>query len=181
MLYPCNRYLRYYVSCCLHQNLLRYAYRHPEAVLSLAQVIYCNHRLEETKIFRTDNFKDVYSICMAYCIHKSWMLIKNTSTKYKCVSLSYIQFSLSLLISGNIYISQPNYQFYLQSRFRSLLTSDGFGVAISTAVIRLHDKQRMFRKVNPGRGGLSCLQAGTWSTPALCDVIISRTNKTDMD
>ena len=35
----------------------------------------------------------------------------------------------------------------------------------------------MYIKVNPGRGGLSCLQAGTWSTPALCDVIICRTNK----
>ncbi len=172
MLYPCNRYLRYCVSRCFYQNLLRCAYRHPEAVLSLAQVIYCNHRLEGTKIFRTDNFKDVYSICMAYCIHKSWMLIKNTSTKYKCVSLSYIQFSLSLLkcvslsyiqfslsllISGNIYISQPNYQFYLQSRFRSLLTSDGFGVAISTAVMKLHDKQRMYIKSKSRQGGLSCL------------------------
>ena len=134
MLYPCNRYLRYCVSRCLHQNLLRYAYRHPEAVLSLVPVIYRNDSLKGTRIFRTDNFKDVYSICMTYCIHKSWMLIKNTSTKYKCVSLSYIQFSMSLLISGNIYISQPNYQFYLQSRFRSLLTSDGFGWAIGTAV-----------------------------------------------
>ena len=157
MLYPCNRYLRYCVSRCLHQNLLRYAYRPPEAVLSLAQMIYCNDRLEETRFFWTDNFEDVYSICMTYCIHKSWMLIKNTSTKYKCVSLSYIQFSLSLLISGNIYISQPNYQFYLQSRFRSLLTSDGFGVAISTAVMKLHDKQRMYIKSKSRQGGLSCL------------------------
>ena len=105
MLYPCNRYLRYCVSHCSYQNLLRYAYRRPEAVLLLVPVIYCNDRLKGTKIFKSDNFKDVYSICMTYGIRKNWMLIRNTSTKYKCVSLINIQFSLSFLISGNIYVS----------------------------------------------------------------------------
>ena len=32
-------------------------------------------------------------------------------------------------------------------------------------------------RIEPRQGGLSCLQAGTWSTPALCDVIICITNK----
>ena len=180
MLYPCNRYLHYDVSRCFCQNLLRCAYRPPEAVLSLAQMIYCNDRLEETRIFRTDNFKDVYSICMTYCIHKSWMLIKNTSTKYKCVSLSYIQFSLSLLISGNIYFAAQ----------LSILSTIKVPEPINVRRLRVGDRHSgkliyvvnsACSKINPGRGGLSCLQAGTWSTPALCDVVISRTNKTDMD
>ena len=52
MLYPCNRYLRYDVSHCSYQNLLRRAYRHPEAVPSLAQGILRNGKLKEKKITR---------------------------------------------------------------------------------------------------------------------------------
>ena len=93
----------------------------------------------------------------------------------------HVRFSLFSLISSSIYssvsvCSQSVNINYSQS-FGFALTPNGFGVAISTAVMGLHDKQRMFKKVNPGRGGLSCLQAGTWSTPALYDVVISRTNQ----
>ena len=68
-------------------------------------------------------------------------------------------FGFLCFISGNIYSAALTCSQTVNINYNqgsgAILTPGGFGMAISTAVIRLHDKQRMFKKVNPGKGGLS--------------------------
>ena len=59
-------------------------------------------------------------------------------------------------ISGNIYSSSlacsQIINFNYNQSFGAILTPDGFGWAISTAVMRLHDKQRMYIKSKSRQG-----------------------------
>ena len=51
----------------------KYANDYKSAVIDIYKDNFNDKDIPGIIIFRTDNFKDVYSICMIYCIRKSWM------------------------------------------------------------------------------------------------------------
>ena len=94
-----------------------------EAVQALAQIIYCCDIIIITK-------QNGYEVCILLIV-----IHFHIRFFFTCISVCYADKLSILTIIKAV----------------ALLTPDGFGWAISTVVMRLCDKQRMFTEWNPGR------------------------------